>query len=293
MSRAKKKKRSKKTRRIVLCSVLGAAAAAVLTFWGLFYIRDVEVVGNTRYTAEEIEDMVISGFLDHNSIFLTVFHRQIQLEDVPFMESVEVEYLGRDKVRLFVTEKHPVGYVEQNGIDYYFDRDGLVLEAVHASETYEPGGTSLAGNAEAEKDGAVSGSSAGAVSGSSMQEETATGEEYSPSLSDLPLVEGLPIDAAAVGETLSVPDPSVFNTVQALVRMMEKYSLQADSIVFDENLSVTLDYGEIQVALGPDTGLEEKMARAAAILPELTGMKGVLHLEDFTEDTQNIVFGQE
>ena len=45
--------------------------------------------------------------------------------------------------------------------------------------------------------------------------------------------------------------------------------------------------------LGADTDLEEKMTRVAAILPELEGMSGVLHLEDFTEDTQNIVFGQE
>ena len=134
MSRKKKKKRSRKTRKIILCSVLGAAAAAVLLFWGLFYIWEVEVVGNTRYTAEEVEDMVISGFLDHNSVWLSVFRRQINLEDVPFMESVEVEYLNRGSVRLFVTEKHPIGYVNLNGIRYYFDQEGLVLEAVHDSE---------------------------------------------------------------------------------------------------------------------------------------------------------------
>ncbi|HIV24897.1 MAG TPA: cell division protein FtsQ/DivIB [Candidatus Scatomonas pullistercoris] len=295
MSRKKKKKRSRKTRKIILCSVLGAAAAAVLLFWGLFYIREVEVVGNTRYTAEEVEDMVISGFLDHNSVWLSVFRRQINLEDVPFMESVEVEYLNRGSVRLFVTEKHPIGYVNLNGIRYYFDQEGLVLEAVHDSETLEPGGTALAGNAEENTSSSVS---SGSVSSSAERSGTDSTEEqkaegYSPALTDLPLVTGLSVDTAAVGEKLQVEDASVFNTIQALVRMMEKYSIQPDSIEFAEDLTVTLHYGDVQVRLGADTDLEEKMTRVAAILPELEGMSGVLHLEDFTEDTPNIVFGQE
>ncbi len=256
MKEKKEKNPSKRNRRIVVCSVLGAAAAALLVFWGLFYIRQVEVVGNTRYTAEEIEEMVIRGFLDHNSVFLSVFHKQVDLEDVPFLESAEVEYLGRDRVRLFVTEKNPIGYVRLNEIRYYFDQDGLVLEAVHESETAGTG-------------------------------------ETAPALSDVPPVEGLPIDSAAVGETLKLENMSVFNTIQALDRMMEKYQMQPDSIQFDGDLSVTLRYGEIRVILGADTDLEEKMSRAASILPELQGMRGSLHLEDYTEDTQNIVFSQE
>ena len=35
------------------------------------------------------------------------------------------------------------------------------------------------------------------------------------------------------------------------------------------------------------------LTRVAAILPKLSGMSGVLHLEDFTDDTQNIIFDQD
>ena len=35
------------------------------------------------------------------------------------------------------------------------------------------------------------------------------------------------------------------------------------------------------------------MIRVAAILPKLEGKSGVLHLEDYTEDTQNILFSQD
>lgn len=278
MSREKKKRLPKKTRRIIGLSVFGGIAAAVLIFWGLFYIRNIEVVGNTRYSQEEIQEMTITGFLDHNSVFLSFFRQRVDLEEVPFMESVEVEYLNRDSVRLFVTEKHPIGYVVQNGIRYYFDKDGLVLEAVHETEVNEPGGTSLAESSE------------NAETGDSSQPDQT--QRPSPSLADVPLVEGLSYDRAATGEILEVENASVFNTILALVRMMERDGLQADRIVFGEDLSVSLYYGEIQVELGTDTDLEEKMTRVSAILPELEGMSGVLHLEDFTEDTQNIVFSQ-
>ena len=35
------------------------------------------------------------------------------------------------------------------------------------------------------------------------------------------------------------------------------------------------------------------MTRVAAILPKLDGMAGTLHLEDYTEETQNIIFDTE
>ena len=38
--------------------------------------------------------------------------------------------------------------------------------------------------------------------------------------------------------------------------------------------------------------LDEKMSRAAAILPQLEGMEGVLHLETWSPGTVNIVFSR-
>ena len=67
MSRHRKKKHSKKFRRTAVLAAVAAAAAGILIFWGVFYIRDVEVVGNTRYTEEEIREMVMDGFLDRRS----------------------------------------------------------------------------------------------------------------------------------------------------------------------------------------------------------------------------------
>lgn len=278
MSRSKKRKHSKKYRRRILLSVIAAAAAGLLIFWEMFYIRHVEVVGNTRYTQEEIQEIVMKGFLDKNSVYLSVFRNHIKAEGELFLDSVDVEYLGRDTVRLIVTEKNPVGYVSLEGTDYYFDKDGVVLGEVSESSALEPGGTGLAGNTP---------------EASSGEEEQAEENGTEPSLEDLPLVTGLGCASAAVGEKLSVKDDSVFGTVLALNRMFKKYDIQPDSLEFSEDLTVTLHYGNVRVDLGKDTDLEEKMIRAAAILPKLEGKSGVLHMEDYTEDTQNLVFSQD
>ena len=63
-----------------------------------------------------------------------------------------------------------------------------------------------------------------------------------------------------------------------------------DRVEFSENLSMTLSYDQVRIGLGDDSLLEEKMTRVTAILPKLSGLSGILHLEDFTEDTQNIIF---
>lgn len=65
-----------------------------------------------------------------------------------------------------------------------------------------------------------------------------------------------------------------------------------DRIVFDAK-NISLYYGQVEVMLGEDYLLEEKMNRASAILPQLDGMEGILHLEDYEKGTENIIFEKE
>ena len=60
-----------------------------------------------------------------------------------------------------------------------------------------------------------------------------------------------------------------------------------------QGYNLTLYYGDIRVTLGPDTLLEEKITRVAAILPKISGKSGVLHLEDYSKDTVNIIFTED
>ena len=62
---------------------------------------------------------------------------------------------------------------------------------------------------------------------------------------------------------------------------------------FNEDSEVTLYYEKIRILLGEDRETEEKISRAAAILPELSGKSGELHLEEYNGSTENIIFSED
>ena len=98
-----------------------------------------------------------------------------------------------------------------------------------------------------------------------------------------------------LGEKIDAVDQSVFNTMLGITRMVEKYGILPEIVLFNENLEITLVYqeGNIHCELGKDTLLEEKITRVAAIMPKMKEYTGILHLEDYTEDTTNIIFSKE
>ena len=67
--------------------------------------------------------------------------------------------------------------------------------------------------------------------------------------------------------------------------IFQKNEMIPDHIQFDSSYSISLIYGDITVQLGKDEDLEEKMNRVIAILPKLTGKKGILHMESVSTDT--------
>lgn len=95
----------------------------------IFQIRKVEVTGNVHYTEEQIEDMVIKGLPEHNSLYLYGKYKYGDTEKIPFVEKIEVELLSTQKIRIQVYEKNMVGCMEYLGSYMYFDKDGIVVES--------------------------------------------------------------------------------------------------------------------------------------------------------------------
>ncbi len=108
----------------------------------------------------------------------------------------------------------------------------------------------------------------------------------------IPYFDGLSIDQVALGAPVQMQEESLLNTAVSLARIFEKNELIPDHILFDDMSRITLEYGNIQVQLGEDTFLEDKMARLIAILPKIRGQKGLLHMESVTADIKTITFEQ-
>ncbi|MGN0314151.1 MAG: cell division protein FtsQ/DivIB [Fusicatenibacter sp.] len=329
MKQKKGKRISRKKKWKLAAAFSGGVGLGVLLFLGAFQVRHVEVNGNTRYTEEEVREMAMEDSLAFNTFLLTTFHSRVDMGSIPFMESLEFEYVSNDTVRINVTEKKTIGYVEFENQKVYFDKDGIVLECIPdgsaakdvlvseplESDTVDAVQEGAGGNTPPDPSAGESASDVSpenpagdstdvtakdtenvvqeteSLASDTIQSARVTVSEFHPTLENVPLVTGLVFDSVEENQPLNVEDPSVFRTILAITRMIEKYDISPDYVEFCEDGRIVLHYYDtVRVLLGQDDNLEEKMTKLSAILPKLAGMSGVLHMEDYTEENGNFVF---
>ncbi len=109
-----------------------------------YTITTVYVEGNIHYTNEEIMEMVMGGRYGHNSLFLSLKYRDKGVDNIPFIQTMDVSIEARDTVRITVYEKALAGYVSYLGRYVYFDKDGIVVETSEEKTAGIPQVTGLA-----------------------------------------------------------------------------------------------------------------------------------------------------
>lgn len=115
--------------KIPLLIFIGVVLIGAVVVFGLFHIRMVDVVGNEFYSAEEIQQMVMSDSMAENSIYLTwKYSGEKSASSLPFLSAVEVSMISPYHVQIRVYEKTIVGYLMYSGSRVYFDIDGSVVE---------------------------------------------------------------------------------------------------------------------------------------------------------------------
>lgn len=241
---------------IVMVGIL----AAVLIFLMMFKVNKIIVTGNTRYTDDEIKALVINENSFNNTLLYCLVNHNIKTEDVPLLESIDVSYVDRNTIRLKANEKLTIGMFQSGDKVCCIDQDGIVVEVLD--------------------------------------------QEESENL-NLPLIYNL-CDSGEEGEKIELEDYTPLNTLHAFMSAFEKYGIMPNGIYLEDEAAkldseetvktYTLTFGEIKVLAGQDEHLEEKVKRTAAILSQLNSRgitTGTLHLENYDEDTENIIFDTE
>ena len=103
-----------------------------------YTVTNIYVTGNTHYTNDEIIDMVLDDKPSHNSLFLSLKYRDKSIENIPFIEKVDVDIVSKDTIRINVYEKAIAGYFAYLGRYMYFDRDGIVVESSYETSDEVP-----------------------------------------------------------------------------------------------------------------------------------------------------------
>lgn len=109
--------------------VIAVILIALIVINTQFDIETIQVSGSVHYSDEEIIDMVVGDGYNQNTLVLFLKSKFRPMEDIPFIEKVDVEYISRHTITITVYEKAMAGCVQFMNEYMYFDKDGIVLES--------------------------------------------------------------------------------------------------------------------------------------------------------------------
>ena len=108
-------------------------------------------------------------------------------------------------------------------------------------------------------------------------------------IEDIPRIDGLACDEVIQYEKLPL-DEQLLKQLLTLTQSLRREELEPDSINYSVANEPILYYGNVAIRLGTMDNLTLKVEHLSKILPSLDGISGVLHMENWTEESANIIF---
>ena len=96
----------------VLLAIAAVLAAVFLFILQYFHVENIYVEGNLHYTSDEIIQMVTGQRFGDNSLYLALKYRDRGIQDIPFIQTMDVDVLSPDTINITVYERSVAGYVK-------------------------------------------------------------------------------------------------------------------------------------------------------------------------------------
>lgn len=247
----RRKQRLFKKLLIALLVFMILTVIAVFVVINVFVVKNVKVEGNKLYDEQLITETVLNDEYSWNSLYVLLKYTFVDTKDVPFIDAMEVKLVDPQTLKIKVYEKGMLGYlyIPTIGENAYFDKDGFVVEI----------STRIIENVPR-------------IEGISCDEVV--------------LYEKLPINNQKLREILTLTlalQRAEFKSELAQVLMRE--NLTPDIIHFGLEQSPVVSYENTEVWLGSIELLTEKVKHLLGIYPSINGMPGVLHMENWDEQS--------
>ncbi len=110
--------------------------AAVVFFMSTTIIDSVRVIGNEHNTRNEVLDMV--GIYDTSSVLDVIMNRTKNIEDVKYVNRLEVDKSDYKNIIITVIEKEIIGYVEYMGKYICLDYRGYIVDYTDSPDESKP-----------------------------------------------------------------------------------------------------------------------------------------------------------
>ncbi len=115
-------------------------------------------------------------------------------------------------------------------------------------------------------------------------------ESSTRQIEGIPFVTGLHFDHVVLHEQLPVEDESIFRLILSITQLLTKYNITTDRIYFDSSDDITLYFGDVRVLLVKSDFIDEKINKLQYLLPKLTDMSGLLHMENYKGEGGKFTF---
>ena len=108
--------------------------ALVIIFAGIIYVntfnlKEIKVSGCELSNSEDVISAVEAQSFANNTIMLYLANKFSPIDDIPFVEKIDIEFLSKNVISVTVYEKSMAGCIEYMDGYVYFDKDGVILEA--------------------------------------------------------------------------------------------------------------------------------------------------------------------
>ncbi len=108
-------------------------------------------------------------------------------------------------------------------------------------------------------------------------------ESANEALPGVPLITGLKFGQIVLYQKLPLEKEEIFQEILNLTQILTINHLQVDRIQYGRYGDITLYMKGIEVLLGNGGNLNGKVSELKDMLPQLEGVSGILHLEDYDE----------
>lgn len=129
----KEKRRRQKLWKKVLIGILVfmiLTIIAIFVVMNVFVVNNVKVEGNKLYDEQLIADTVLNDEYSWNSLYVLLKYTFLDINEVPFIDTMEISLIDPQTIKIKVYEKGMLGYlyIPAIGENAYFDKEGFVVE---------------------------------------------------------------------------------------------------------------------------------------------------------------------
>ncbi len=108
-----------------------------------------------------------------------------------------------------------------------------------------------------------------------------------------PVITGPEFEEVVMGEKIPVKDEAVFKRILEISELLAKNNLRPNSVNFDNDGNITLHFEQVRVELGTDRNIKLKISDLPEMLPSIEGKAGVLRMENYSPESENVTFTED